>query len=186
MTRHILTGLIAALALAAPANAASVPNPETIAQNLYPNSPCNGHRTIKADPAVAARGHWAEAGVNNTDLYALDCEIRYDPTMTANRHKRCIIYLHEAGHQAGLNHSTGIMSTSPPQYYEPCATLRERVIHQLENKPGVFNVNCGRQTGRVFNCRTEYENSPEIVRYRVRTRGEHFAITRQTQRQTTR
>jgi hypothetical protein len=179
MTRLILTALLTVLALAVPANAAIIPNPETIAQHLYPTSPCNGHRTLILDPAVAANGNYEEAAINNTALHPLDCVIRVSPTLKASRHQRCIIYVHAAGHQAGLQDTPeGIMRSRPPlDYYEPCATLRERVTHQLENQRNVANVRCGKQTGRTYTCRTELLDG-RIVRYRIRTRGENYAITR--------
>jgi hypothetical protein len=162
MTRCILVALLATLALAAPTSAAT---PEQIAADLFPSNPCIGKTTQVFDPTIAP--YYAVAGINSS-AYALNCQIRINPTWwaKASPQRRCIMLIHEAGHQAGHPDGTGIMDHHLPTYYEPCASPRERVIHRLENKPNVANVRCGRRSGTSYRCRAELLNG-RMVRYRI-------------------
>lgn len=169
--------IILSLGLVAPAQAA--PNPVMVANAMFPASPCVGRITVAFDPAVGLRGRAEEAAINNTALYALSCVITFDPAAehAMTPMTRCATYVHGAGHLAGLEHTAaGIMSANGAnEYFEPCATIRDRVMHRLE-RPGVDYVICGKLVGNLMRCRAVQKY--KTVRYRVRIYDEQFAIKR--------
>lgn len=172
-----ITALILAGSILAPT--AQAADPFKIAAALYPSSPCAGRITVAFDPAVGARGRSEEASINNPALYPVVCVITFDPHHESEMTpmNRCATFVHGAGHLAGLNHTpTGIMSENGAnEYYEPCASIRERVMHRLE-RPGIEYVTCGKWTGSLMRCRAGKDGN--VARYRVRSHGDTYTMKR--------
>lgn len=182
--------------LAIPATTQAL-TPEQIADAAWPSSPCHG-QTIVDIPKVgifatdtgqalagAASGLATdENGIPVLPFRAERCETTTDPEVYAamTSQQKCEYRVHEAGHLAGLQHAASGPMTADPgrRWYGPCHTVRERVRHDLEAlTPFGGQVACGRWQGRAFTCVTDWSDArgrSYARRYRVRTRGELYAI----------
>lgn len=180
MTRAALAAAVLML-LATPAIAQADANPCT---------PEN--TTVLFDPAVGARGNQGEAtGVQKVAgvWTFLRCEMTLDPAAwaTDTPAERCQVKAHELVHLIrgdDLHAPSGLMAPVPG-YFAPCRTLRERVRHDLEAiTPFGGQVACGRWEGRAkraFTCLTDWADTRGRYferHYRVRTRGDAYAIHR--------
>lgn len=198
-TRILLVVIATTAAFATSASQADALTPEQVADAAWPNSPCHG-QTIADIPKVgitasdtgqtlagAASGLATdETGVPEVPFRAVRCETTTDPIVYAamTAAEKCQYRVHEAGHLAGFQHTaSGPMVADPEaRWYGPCHTLRERVRHDIEAMvPLGAQVACGRWQGRSFTCITDYADARgrSFMRaYRVRTRGDAYAIRR--------
>lgn len=177
MTRAVLIAAVLML-LAIPAIASAAPNPCT---------PEN--TTVLFDPALAARGLQGEAtGIRKIDgvWTFLRCEMTLDPATWAQDTpaERCQVKAHELVHLIrgdDLHAPAGLMAPVPG-WFATCHTLRERVRRAIEAVvPFGAQVACGKWQGRSFSCFADWcedNGRPHARRYRVRTRGEIYAIRR--------
>lgn len=172
-----LWALLAAWCLSASTAQAATLDPLAVANNAWPGSPCTGKLQITLDVTLALRGRAGEA----VGVARGDCEFSVDPVYWAKAtpQERCQIAAHEAGHLAGLGHSlTGVMRPDHSGFYAPCATLRDRIEHDLQVRTAAtnFNVQCGKQIGRVITCRVWLTS--HVARFRVAVSGERFMARR--------
>lgn len=193
MTRAALIAAVLTL-LATPATTQALSDHDITA--ALKASPCYGQPvTILWDPALQDQGLGATAsGAHYTDetetAISFDrCEITRNPTDWAglSRSERCMEDLHELLHLAGrLHESSGVMAHRPEDrgWLAGCHTLRERVVRDLEalTPPGA-QVLCGKWQGghRAFTCLATWASDDGRSferRYRVRVRGELYAIRR--------
>jgi hypothetical protein len=206
--RILLTALATAAALATGAAQTGAATPEQIADAAWPNSPCHGKTIVDipkvgivaTDTGLQLIG--AASGLAVDDTGALEipfraarCETTTDPVAYADMTPadRCQYRVHEAGHLAGLQHPAPharlvswqdqiMTANSGQQWYGPCHTVRERARHDIESTvPFGAQVACGRWQGRAFTCVADWADDRGVAfnrRYRVRTRGNAYAIRR--------
>lgn len=155
-------------------------------------NPCTPENTaVLFDAAVGARGNQGEAtGIQKIDgvWTFLRCEMTLDPKTWAadTPAERCTVKAHELVHliRGDDEHTADGLMAHVPGWYGPCHTLRERVRHDIEAKvPLGAQVACGKwQNGhRAFTCIVDYataDGQSRMRAYRVRTRGDAYAIRR--------
>lgn len=163
--RVLIVALALALSLGASTPAvAAKPGALSVANAAWPGSPCAGKIRLLWDASIASRGSlgeasgvviWPDGHVDRTS-----CDITIDPVGWAplDDMKRCDVLVHEAGHLAGINHTTngGVMDASAGAY-GPCHpapgptsardTVRQFVRGLLPTKGGtrVWRVSCARR-----------------------------------------
>jgi len=114
----------------------------------------------------------------------VSCEIALDPVWWSSAlvSQRCEMVVHEAGHLAMLGHTEHGVMMPTPGYFAACHPVREQAAHAItEQLPKDAGVTCGRWQGRAFSCVARWvttAGNARVARYRVRTRGTVFAITR--------
>lgn len=189
MTRRALLVALATMGVLTYTAAADAATPQQVASQAWPNSPCAGHIVILFDHAQSVaygfNGYASGIQVQPDESYVLErCEITLDPDAVAGMTaaERCELVVHEAGHLAGLHHTSGVMGVYGG-YWPGCHTLRDRIRHDIallvpDRDPFVV---CRKWEGRVLPCRVEFVDSRErahVVWFRARTRGERYAIQR--------
>lgn len=168
-------------------------DPLAVANTVWPGSPCTGnlhvtfHRDLGSEPdnsgLLSTVIAVATGIVVNADgsFDRVSCDIAVDPAYwaQADTEERCKVLSHEAGHLDGLHHTaTGVMSPDHTGWFAPCATTRERVMHQLAGNAGVpdYDVQCSRWQGRVLPCTVWLAS--RVARYRASVSGSGFVIRR--------
>ena len=172
------------LGLAAVQAKASV-DPLVVANSAWPGSPCAGQLEMQFDSTLSLRGRAAEAVgvlVDAFDNYELvSCAFTVDPVywLRASPYERCLIASHEAGHLAGHHHqATGVMREDHSDWFEPCASLRQRIVQHLAQRTGASetNVVCSARESRVIPCTVFLTR--HVARFRVSVRGDVFVARR--------
>lgn len=153
----------------------------TVADRAWPTSPCVGK--VQAVPAPLVEGGLAGEAlglhVNDDGTWTLiSCTIGLDPDVWAAMppYQRCLLVVHETGHLAGHRHEEGGVMGVPRGDYAPCRPMRERIEDALLARHPGGSVLCDGWQGRVLPC--EVTVGRKTIRYRVRTRGDAFAIAR--------
>ncbi len=190
-----ITLTLAALALmcfATPAAAAGTRvDPLAVANAAWPDSPCAGKLRLLVDGAVGSHRLFAEAtGIemrSDGSWQLISCDITVDPRAwrTSSVEHKCLLLVHEAGHLSGLidHTATGVMASLPTTGSWPaCQSLRTRIINAIAARTGSGEVTCSRWEGRILPCAVLVGPRERPVRYRARTRGDAFAISRVTPR----
>ncbi|HEX4364694.1 MAG TPA: hypothetical protein VHZ75_09100 [Solirubrobacteraceae bacterium] len=164
---------------------ADVASDLAVADSVWPGSPCVGRIVIVPDLAMPANFVGQALGILDlgTAWRRVSCEIALRPSYWAQASpvEQCKIVVHEAGHLAngpGHTHDGGVMDPDHggDAYYEPCETIRARIVHTLDVEHPAHAVQCDRWQGRVLPCQVRYFD--HAVKYRARTRGTAFAIER--------
>lgn len=156
--------------------------------------PCTtANTTIKwAEPPSGEDWDGDASGVRINDdgsWTLVACEITFNPAAWKymTRAERCTLATHEFLHLWLVRHArSGVMApTSDGQWWPPCRSVRENARHDVEALvPFGAQVLCGKWSGparRAFTCVATWADDRGRSferRYRVRTRGEVYAIRR--------
>lgn len=127
-----------------------------IARQAWPNSPCTGQETVTITDTLG----YSVIG------WAWDGTCTVEVTDTLSPYGLCVILVHEFGHLAGENHTSGVMDQTP-EGWAPCEqmlTLKERVADyfatdcklvkvvlepaSVDGKARVYR--CGKQTAVAY------------------------------------
>lgn len=138
--KRLITALLAASTLAAPASAAAAPTPDQrwpvagpaiqgalqIAQRTWgvPVCPAAGGFTVTWDAnqpsTYNAFASFDQAGMDRP-LEMVNCQVHLNPKVAWNWSKLCTIVVHEVGHLAGRDHAADKDDVMYPYYVGPVA-----------------------------------------------------------------